>query len=110
MRDKYPLAISATVIVVSFGMVIMFITYGYFESNTSSEEDVRELEYFVDNATKAFKTTQIKTKQEIVELLNETKVRIQESESFQNFNQLFEKVETNSTTDVNFTNNKTLEN
>ena len=62
MRDNFPLAVAATVSILSFGIVILFVTVGILEKRNPDEIELQHIEDLIDNATVIAKETQNATK------------------------------------------------
>jgi len=92
LRDNIPLAISATVILFSFGIVILFVTVGILEKKSPDEIQLQHLEDIIDNATVIAKETQNATKQELLQFFNKTSDTIRNSPELQQFLQQFENI------------------
>ena len=90
MRDNIPLAISATVILFSFAIVILFVTIGILEKKSSDEIQLQHLENLRDNVTVIAKETQNATKHELVQFFNKTSDAIKNSPELQRLQQQFE--------------------
>jgi hypothetical protein len=96
LRENIPLAISATVILFSFGIIILFVTVSILEKKSSDEIELQHIENLIDNATVIAKETQKATKHELLQFFNKTSDAIRNSPELQQFRQQFENV-TNST-------------
>jgi hypothetical protein len=96
LRDNLPLAISATVILFSFGIIILFVTVSILEKRSTDEIELQHFENLFDNATTIAKETQNATKHELLQFFNKTSDAIKNNPEFQQFRQQFENV-TNST-------------
>lgn len=96
MKENLPLAISATVILFSFGIIILFVTVSILEKRSTDEIELQHIENLFDNATVLAKETQNVTKHEILQFFNKTSVAIKNNPEFQQFRQQFENI-TNST-------------
>jgi hypothetical protein len=90
------LAISATVILFSFGIIILFVTVSILEKKSTDEIELQHIENLIDNATIIAKETQNATKHELLQFFNKTSDAIKNNPEFQQFRQQFENV-TNST-------------
>ena len=89
MRDTFPLAIAATVIILSFGIVILFVTVGILESNTQ-EIKLQQIDKLFDNATVIAKETQNATKHDLLQFFNKTSNAIKNNPEFQQLQQQLE--------------------
>lgn len=96
MRENIPLAISTTVILFSFGIIILFVTVSILEKKSTDEIELQHIEDLIDNATVIAKETQNATKHELLQFFNKTSNVIKNSPELQQFRQQFENV-TNST-------------
>jgi hypothetical protein len=96
LRANVPLAISATVILFSFGIIILFVTVSILEKRSTDEIELQHFENLFDNATIIAKETQNATKHELLQFFNKTSDAIKNNPEFQQFRQQFENV-TNST-------------
>jgi len=96
MRDNIPLAISAIVILFSFGIIILFVTISIIEKKGVDEIELQHIDNIIDNATVIAKETQNTTKHELLQFFNKTSDAIKNNPEFQQFRQQFENV-TNST-------------
>ncbi|MGQ0791835.1 MAG: hypothetical protein ACT4NJ_06400 [Nitrosopumilaceae archaeon] len=90
MRDNFPLAIATTVIILSFGVVILFVTIGILEKRDPDEIDLQHIEDLIDNATVITKETQNATKYELLQLINKTSDTIRNNPDFQQLQQQWE--------------------
>jgi hypothetical protein len=96
LRENVPLAISATVILFSFGIIILFVTVSILEKRSTDEIELQHIENLIDNATVIAKETQNATKHELLQFFNKTSETIKNNPEFQQFRQQFENI-TNST-------------
>ena len=92
MRDNFPLAVAATVSILSFGIVILFVTVGILENKSTDEIELQPLEDFIDNATVIAKETQNATKRDLLQFFNKTTDAIKNNPELQQFRQQFEKI------------------
>ena len=90
MRDNFPLAIAATVIILSFGIVILFVTVGILEKKIPDEIELQHIEDLIDNATVITKETQNATKYELLQFINRTSDVIRNNPEFQQLQQQLE--------------------
>ena len=90
MRDNITLAISATVILFSFAIVILFVTVGILEKKSSDDIQSQHLENLRDNVTVIAKETQNATKHELVQFFNKTSDAIKNNPELQRLQQQFE--------------------
>jgi hypothetical protein len=72
MRDNFPLAVAATISILSFGIVVLFVTVGILEKNTSHEIQIQHIDNLFDNATEIAKDTRNSTKYELLQFFNKT--------------------------------------
>ena len=96
MRENLPLAISAIVILFSFGIVILFVTVGILEKQSTEEIKLQHLENVLNNATVFAKETQNATKHELLQFFNKTSDAIKNNHELLRLQQQFENI-TNST-------------
>ena len=96
MRDNFPLAVAATVSILSFGVVILFVTVGILEKNISQETQVQNYDKYFDNATVIAKETRNSTKYELLQFFNKTSYAIKNNPELLRLQQQFENI-TNST-------------
>jgi hypothetical protein len=96
LRENVPLAISATVILFSFGIIILFVTVSILEKKSTDEVELQHIENLIDNATVIAKETQNATKHELLQFFNKTSDVIKNNPELQQFRQQFENI-TNST-------------
>ena len=90
MRDNITLAISATVILFSFGIVILFVTVGILEKQSTDEIKLQHLENLLDNVTMIAKETQNATKHDLLQFFNKTSDAIKNNPELQRLQQQFE--------------------
>ena len=90
MRDTFPLAVAATVIILSFGIIILFVTVGILEKRDPDEIELQHIEDLIDNATVITKETQNATKYELLQLINKTSDTIRNNPEFQQLQQAWE--------------------
>lgn len=96
MRENVPLAISAIVILASFGIVILFVTVGILEKQSTDKIKLQHLENVMNNATVIAKETQNATKHELLQFFNKTSDAIKNNPELLRLQQQFENI-TNST-------------
>jgi hypothetical protein len=96
LRENLPLAISAIVILFSFGIVILFVTVGILEKQSTEEIKLQHLENVLNNATVFAKETQNATKHELLQFFNKTSDAIKNNHELLRLQQQFENI-TNST-------------
>ena len=89
MRDNFSLAVAATVSILSFGIVILFVTVGILENNPQ-EIKSQEINKLIDNATVIAKETQNTTKYQLLQFFNKTSYAIRNNHELQQFQQQFE--------------------
>jgi|GEM_PF-3683619 len=90
MRDNFPLAVAATVSILSFGIVILFVTVGILEKNTSREFQLQHIDNFLDNATEIAQDTRNSTKHELLQLFNKTSDILKNNPELQRLQQQWE--------------------
>ena len=96
MRDNFSLAVAATVSILSFGIVILFITIGILEKKSTDEIQLQHIDSLLDNATVIAKETQNATKYELLQFFNKTSNAIKNNPELLRLQQQFENI-TNST-------------
>jgi len=92
LHDNFPLAIAATVSILSFGIVILFVTVGILEKQSTEEIKLQHFENLLDNATEIAKETQNATKHELLQLINRTSDVIRNNPEFQQLQQQWETI------------------
>ena len=92
MRDNFPLAVAATVSILSFGIVILFVTVGILEKKIPDEIELQHIEDLIDNATVITKETQNATKYELLQFINRTSDVIRNNPELQQLQQQWETV------------------
>jgi len=90
LHDNFPLAVAATVSILSFGIVILFVTVGILEKKAPDEIELQHIEDLIDNATVIAKETQNATMYELLQLINETSDTIRNNPEFQQLQQQWE--------------------
>ena len=90
MRDNFPLAVAATVSILSFGIVILFVTIGLLEKSNSQEIQLEHIDNLFDNATEIAKETGNLTKYELLQLINYSSETIRNNPEFQRLQQQWE--------------------
>ena len=90
MRDNFSLAVAATVSILSFGIVILFVTVGILEKKATDEIKLQHIDNLLDNATVIAKETQNATKYELLQFFNKTSDAIKNSPELQRLQQQFE--------------------
>ena len=92
MRDNFSLAVAATVSILSFGIVILFVTVGILENKSTDEIELQHLEDFIDNATVIAKETQNATKRDLLQFFNKTSDAIKNNPELQQLRQQWETI------------------
>jgi len=92
------MAVAATLIIFSFGLVILFVTVGIIENKNSGEIELQHIEGFIENATEIVKETQNATKYELKQFLNKTSDTLRNNPEIQRYQQQWE-ILTNSSGD-----------
>jgi len=92
LRDNFPLAIAATVSILSFGIVILFVTVGILEKQSTEEIKLQHFKHLLDNATEIAKETQNATKYELLQLINKTSEAIKNNPELQQLQQQWETI------------------
>ena len=90
MRDNLPMSLAATVIVLSFGIVILFVTVGIVEDKTSNKIKLQEIPNLIGNANEIVTDTRNATKYELITFFNSTSTALQNRTEVQKFQQLWE--------------------
>lgn len=89
MRDNFSLAVAAIVSILSFGIVILFVTVGILENNTK-EIKLQQIDKLIYNATVIAKETQNTTKYQLLQFFNNTSDAIKNNTEIQQFRQQWE--------------------
>ncbi len=92
------MAVAATLIIFSFGIVVLFVTVGIIENQTSSEIELQHIEGFIENATEIAKEAQNATKYELKQFLNKTSDALRNNPEILRYQQQWE-ILTNSSGD-----------
>ena len=90
MRENLPMSIAATVIVLSFGIVIMFVSIEIIEDKTSKEIELQEIPNLIGNANEIVTDTRNATKYELINFFNNTSNALKNSTEVQKLQQLWE--------------------
>lgn len=77
-------------IVLSFGIVILFVSVGLIEDKTSNEIDLQEIPNIIGNANEIVTDTRNATKYELINFFNKTSNALQNSTEVQQFQQLWD--------------------
>ncbi len=91
MRENFPLAVAAILIIFSFGIMILFVTAGLLENESTGEIKLQQIEGLIENATDIAQDTQNTTKYELKQIINKTSNALRNNQEIQNFQQLWEK-------------------
>lgn len=91
MRENLSLSLAAIVIVMSFGIVILFVSVELIEDKTSTEIKFQEIPNLIGNANEIVTDTRNATKYELINFINNTSNALQNSTEIQKFQQLWEK-------------------
>lgn len=91
MRENLSLSLAAIVIVMSFGIVILFVSVEVIEDKTSTEIEFQEIPNLIGNANEIVTDTRNATKYEIINFINNTSNALQNNTEIQKFQQLWEK-------------------
>lgn len=83
------MTLGATVIVLSFGIVILFVSVGLIEDKTSNEIDIQEIPNMIGNANEIVADTRNATKYELINFFNNTSNALKNSTEVQQFQQLW---------------------
>ena len=92
MRDNFPLAVAATVSILSFGIVILFVTVGILEKKSTDEIQLQHIDNLLGNATVIAKETQNATKYELLQFFNKTSDAIKNNHELLRLQQQFENI------------------
>lgn len=92
MRNNFPLAVAATVSILSFGIVILFVTVGILEKKAPDEIKLQQIDKLIYNATVIAKETQNATKYELLQFFNKTSDTIRNNPEFQQLQQQWETI------------------
>ena len=92
MRDNFSLTVAATVSILSFGIVILFVTVGILEQQSTDEIKSQHIDNLLDNATAIAKETQNATKYELLQLINRTSDIIRNNPELQQLRQQWETI------------------
>jgi len=92
LRDNFPLAVAATVSILSFGIVILFVTVGILEKKAPDEIELQHIEDLIDNVTVIAKETQNATKYELLQFFNKTSDALKNNPELQQLQQQWETV------------------
>ena len=90
MRENFPLAIAAVLIIFSFGIVTLFVSVELIESKTSDEINLQQFDDIVSNATEIAMETRNQTKYHLLQFFNNTSDAIRNNTELQRFQQLWE--------------------
>lgn len=84
------MTLAATVIILSFGIVILFVSIGIVEDKTSNEIELQEIPHILGNANEIVTDTRNATKYELINFFNNTSNALKNSTQVQNFQQMLE--------------------
>ena len=84
------MSIAATVIILSFGIIILFISVEIIEDKTSTDIELQEIPNLIGNVNEYVTDTRNATKYELIKFFNVTSDAINNSTELQNFQQLWE--------------------
>ena len=98
MQDNFPLAVAATISILSFGIVILFVTLGILEKNTSQEIQLEHIDKLFDNATEIAAETRNATKYELLQLINNTADVIRNNPELQRLQQQWDSFDNSTNT------------
>ena len=90
MREKYPLALAASIILVSFVVIIFFVTTGIEETKSSEDETINTFQNFYNDTSTQVQNTKLKTQKQLKQFINVTQKVINESKELHKFQQLIE--------------------
>ena len=91
MRENLSLSLAAIVIVMSFGIVILFVSVELIEDKTSTQLEFEEIPNLIGNANEIVTDTRNATKYELINFINNTSQALENSTEIQKFQQLWEK-------------------
>ena len=83
--------LAATVVILSFGIIILFVTVGLIEGKTPDDIELQEIPQLLGNANEIVTDTRNATKYELIQFFNMTVDAINNSTELQSFQQLWEK-------------------
>ena len=84
------MTLAATVIILSFGIVVLFVSIGIIEDKTSNEIELQEIPHILGNANEIVTDTRNATKYELINFFNNTSNALKNSTQVQNFQQMLE--------------------
>ena len=84
------MSLAATVIILSFGIVILFVSVEIIEDKTSNKIELQEIPNIIGNANEIVTDTRNATKYELINFFNNTSNALKNSTQVQNFQQLWE--------------------
>ncbi len=84
------MTLAATVVILSFGIIILFVTVGIVEGKTPKEIELQEIPHLIGNANEIITDTRNATKYELIQFFNRTANAINNSTELQSFQQLWE--------------------
>ena len=83
------MSIAAVVIILSFGIVIMFVSVEIIEDKTSNKIELQEIPELIGNANEIVTDTRNATKYELINFFNKTSNAIQNSTEVNKLQQLW---------------------
>jgi len=90
LRDNLPMTFAAIVVIVSFGIIILFVAVGIIEGKTPEDIELQEIPHLFGNANEIVTDTRNATKYELIQFFNTTVDAINNSTHLQSFQQLWE--------------------
>jgi len=84
------MSLAATVVILSFGIIMLFISVKIIEDKTSSKIELQEIPNLLGNANEIVMDTRNATKQQLINFFNDTSNSINNSTELQGFQQLWE--------------------
>ena len=90
MREKYLLSLAASMILVSFVIIVYFVTTGIVENKSSEDESITKFQDLYYDTSDIIQTTKNKTQTELKQFLNFTKDSINKNQQIKKFQQLIE--------------------
>lgn len=91
MRENLSLSLAAIVIVMAFGIIILFVSVELIEDKTSTEIELQEIPNLLGNANEIVTDTRNATKYELINFFNSTSNALQNNTEVQKLQQLWEK-------------------
>jgi len=89
LRDNLPMTFAAIVVIVSFGIIILYVAVGIIEGKTPEDIELQEIPHLFGNANEIVTDTRKATKYELIQFFNRTSDAINNSTELQSFQQLW---------------------